>query len=112
MSKTPHPIFLVLAISGVCIVGDYFLKRASQSATPFRTLDFAIGTLVFAATAIGWVLLLPRMKLGVVGVVYGVSTVLFMALLGSLVFGESLRPREMLGMALGIASMVLLARFA
>ena len=107
-----NPLALTLAISAFCIVGDYFLKRASQAAAPFRTLDFGIGLLVFASTAAGWILILPHRKLGVVGAVYGVSTVLFMALLGWLVFGESLRPVELIGMGLGVASIVLLARFA
>ena len=110
--KALPPIVLTMVISGVCIIGDYYLKRASQTAAPFRTMAFAIGVLIFASTAIGWVLIFPHMKLGVVGVVYGVSTVLFMALLGRLVFGESLRPQELFGMGLGIASIVLLARFA
>ena len=105
-------VLLTLLISAICIVGDFFLKLASNSSRPFWTWQFFVGTAIFAATSIGWVIVLPYLKLGAVGVVYGVSTVLFMALLGWLSFGESLRWSEVLGITLGITSIVLLARFA
>ena len=105
-------VAITLLISAACIVGDYYLKIASNSPRPFRTQAFAIGTAVFAATSFGWVLVLRHLKLGAVGVVYGVSTVLFMALLGWVAFGETLRWHEMLGLLLGVASILLLARFA
>ena len=105
-------IFITLLISSFCLLGDYFLKRASQSPFPFRTGEFALGTMIFAVTAIGWVIVLPKLKLGVVGVIYGVSTVLFMALLGWLVFGERLHWHEGLGLVLGVVSIALLSRFA
>lgn len=105
-------VAVTLLISLVCIVGDYFLKKASQTEHPFQTYKFAVGTVVFALSAVGWVIVLPYMKLGAIGVVYGVSTVLFMALLGWLVFGERLRWQEGVGVVLGVTSIVLLARFA
>jgi drug/metabolite transporter (DMT)-like permease len=105
-------IVVTLVISAVCIVGDYYLKLASKSPTPFRTPQFFIGTAVFAATSIGWVVVVQHLKLGSIGVTYGVSTVLFMALLGWLAFGETLRWYESVGMLLGIVSIVLLTRFA
>lgn len=92
-------------------MGDYFLKIASRAPFPFRTAEFAIGAVIFGASAIGWVLILPHLKLTAVGVIYGVSTVLFMALLGLFVFDETLTAREWAGLVLGVASIVLLARF-
>ena len=110
---TQNQAFLVtFAISALSLVGDYFLKRASQSVQPFYSFEFLVGLVIFASTAAGWVVVLRVIKLGVVGVIYGVSTVLFMALLGRLAFGESLRPQEVLGLCLGIASIMLLARFS
>ena len=78
----------------------------------FGSFDEWLTTQMSASTAAGWVVVLRVIKLGVVGVIYGVSTVLFMALLGRLAFGESLRPQEVLGLCLGIASIMLLARFS
>jgi drug/metabolite transporter (DMT)-like permease len=105
-------VAVTLLISAACIVGDYYLKIASNSPKPFRTMPFAIGVAVFAATSVGWVYVLRHLKLGAVGVVYGVSTVLFMALLGRVAFGETFRWYEVTGVLLGVASIVLLARFA
>lgn len=105
-------ILITLGISVFCIVGDYFLKRASTLPHPFSRFEFAVGTAIFAATSVGWVLVLPHMKLGIIGTVYGVSTVLFMALLGYVSFGESLYWFECVGILLGVASIILLARLA
>lgn len=105
-------VLLTLAISAICILGDYYLKLASRSATPFRTTHFAAGTAIFAATGFGWVYILRHLNLSAVGVTYGVSTVLFMACLGWLMFGEKIAWHEWVGITLGIASIVLLARFA
>lgn len=105
-------VAVTLIISAVCIAGDYFLKVASKANSPFRTRAFLYGTVIFGATSIGWVVVLRHLKLAAVGTTYGVSTVLFMALLGWLVFGESLRWHELFGVTLGLASIVLLWRFA
>lgn len=96
----------------VCLVGDYFLKRASLLSQPFRSIEFFVGIVIFAATAAGWVIVLRVLKLGTIGVIYGVATVLFMTLLGWLGFGESLRWHEWAGIILGIISILLLTRFA
>ena len=104
-------ILITLATSALCLVGDYLLKQASRAPFPFRTAEFAIAVVIFGASAIGWVLILPHLKLAAVGVIYGVSTVLFMALLGWLVFGETLTVREWAGLVFGVASILLLARF-
>jgi hypothetical protein len=80
---TPNQCAMItLAVSLVCIVGDYYLKRASQAPRPFSTWEFFAGTIIFGLSGVGWVIVLPSMKMASVGTVYGVSTVLFMAVLG------------------------------
>ena len=105
-------VLVTLGISLACLAGDYYLKRASQLAQPFRSIEFVLGIVIFAATAAGWVIVLRVLKLGTIGVIYGVATVIFMTLLGWLGFGESLRWHEWAGIILGIISILLLTRFA
>jgi small multidrug resistance pump len=105
-------IILTLLMSAGCLVGDYFLKRASVLPRPFQSIEFFSAAAVYALSAVVWVIVLPRLKLGAVGIIYGVSTVLFTALLGWLAFGEKLQWHELSGMVLGIISILLLARFA
>ncbi len=101
---------LTLGVSLFCLLGDYLLKRASQMPAPFRTPEFVVGAMIFALVSAGWVLVFPQLKMAAVGMMYGVSTVVFTALLGWLAFGEALGLREILGLVLGLAGMLLLAR--
>ena len=105
-------IVLTLLMSAACLVGDYCLKRASLLPRPLQSIHFFSGTAVYALSGVVWVFVLPRLKLGAVGLVYGGSTVLFTAILGWLAFGEKLQWHEVSGLALGIVSIVLLARFS
>ncbi|GMG81911.1 hypothetical protein LNKW23_11240 [Paralimibaculum aggregatum] len=107
-----RPIFLMAFIAVVTMVGDYFLKLASLRAEPVANLPFAIGAGCYALTALGFALALQGASMAAVGVWYALLTVLFMTGMGVFVFGENLRPREMLGVAMAVGSILLLARFA
>jgi len=100
-------ILVTIGFSAVGVVGDYFLKLASQQATPLRTMWFYIGFAVYASTAFGWVFVMKHLKLATVGVVYSVSMIVLLTAIGAIVFRESLGP-----LILAIASLYLLMRFA
>jgi multidrug transporter EmrE-like cation transporter len=105
-------ILITIGFSAVGVVGDYFLKLASQQASPLRSSWFYIGFAVYASTAFGWVIVMKHLKLAVVGVVYSVAMIVLLTAVGAIGFGESLGPREIAGVILAVASIVLLMRFA
>src|SRR5262249_8191278 len=105
-------VAVTVAFSVVGVVGDYFLKLASGAENPLRSRWFYVGFLVYASTAFGWVFVMRHLKLGTIGVVYSVSMVLLLTLVGTWWFGESLNYYEMAGIALAILSLILLVRFA
>ena len=105
-------ILVTIGFSAVGVIGDYFLKLASQHATPLRSVSFYVGFVVYASTAFGWVFVMQHLKLAVVGVVYSVSMIILLTAIGTFVFKESLGPREIAGLILAIASLCLLTRFA
>jgi small multidrug resistance pump len=105
-------VIATAALSLTAVVADYFLKRASGAASPFRTLAFLIGLVIYASTAFGTVFVFRHLKMAVSGVVYSVCLVLMLTLLGSIGFRETLRPVEMVGIAMAIGSLILLTRFA
>jgi small multidrug resistance pump len=111
---TPFVVAVGVAfIALITVVGDYFLKLASQqTASPFLNRWFLCGFVVYALCAFGWVIAMQHMKLATIGVVYSVSTVLFLTLLGVFVFGETLNKYEMVGIACALMSIVLLSRFS
>jgi multidrug transporter EmrE-like cation transporter len=105
-------VAVTLAFSVVGVVGDCFLKLASAADNPLRSRWFYVGFCVYASTAFGWVFVMRHLKLGTIGVLYSVSMVLLLALMGALWFGERLSYAELAGILLAVAALVLLGRFA
>ncbi len=112
MSSHSLAILITIGFSAVGVIGDYFLKLASQQASPLRSGWFYVGFAVYASTAFGWVIVMKHLKLAVVGVVYTVAMIVLLTAVGAIGFGESLGPREIAGVILAVASIVLLMRFA
>lgn len=112
MADNTKSILVVVFLSAFTVLGDYFLKLASQNERPFTTKYFLAGAMTYTSGAFGWVWVMRHLKLSHIGVVFSVSTVLFLGLLGILGFQERLRGTESLGIALGVASLILLGRRA
>jgi small multidrug resistance pump len=105
------PILLAIGLSLVGVIGDYLFKLASEKSHPILNAQFWIGFVVYSSTAFGWVYVMRSMNLAHVGVVYGVSTVLFLTLAG-LMHGERISATEGLGIAMAVGSILLLRRFS
>lgn len=112
MGKTSLALLLTFGFSLLGVLGDYFLKVASLADRPFRTAAFYVGFAVYGSTAFGWLFAMRHLKLATISIVYSVSIVLVLTGLGVVVFNERLRPTEVLGIALALASLVLLVRFS
>jgi multidrug transporter EmrE-like cation transporter len=105
-------VIVTVAFSIIGVLGDYFLKLASQRPHSLRTPAFYIGFALYASTAFGWVFVMKHLKLGTISVLYSISMVLLLTAIGTAIFGERLRGPEILGLLLAIAALVLLMRFA
>jgi drug/metabolite transporter (DMT)-like permease len=112
MGKPALALLATVAFSLVGVVGDYLLKLASSREQPLRTGWFYLGFALYASTALGWVFVMRHLKLATIGVVYSVSMVLLLTMIGVVLFRESLNYYELAGIALAVASLVLLVRFA
>lgn len=110
MNKTALALVFCVLLSILGAIGDYFLKVASLKSHPLLTASFLTGLLVYGCTMVGWVYIMQHLRLGIIGGVYSVSTVLLCVLLGH-IFGERLVPREWIGIALAGVSLLLLTRF-
>lgn len=105
----------LLATIGLCIVtvvGDYLLKRASNHPAPLNSWWFVAGFVVYSSTAFGWLYVMRHLRFATFGAVYAVASVLLLALVGVLFLGESLKWQEVVGIAMAVGAVVLLARFA
>jgi multidrug transporter EmrE-like cation transporter len=112
MEKNWPAVLVTIGFSVLGVVGDYFLKRASASDRPLESRWFYIGFIVYSSTAFGWVYVMRHLKLATIGVVYSVSMIVLLAMIGVTVFRETLGPAEIAGLILAIASLFLLVRFA
>ncbi|MEX2172402.1 MAG: hypothetical protein WD851_23985 [Pirellulales bacterium] len=112
MEKTTLAVLVTIGFSIVGVLGDYFLKLASNEEQSLKSPWFYIGFVVYASTAFGWVFVMKHLKLATVGVVYSVSMILLLTAVGVVFFRESLNGYEIAGLVMAIASLVLLMRFS
>ena len=56
-------VLVTLAFSVVGVLGDYFLKLASQEENSLRALWFYVGFALYASTAFGWVFVISYPKI-------------------------------------------------
>jgi small multidrug resistance pump len=105
-------VVVTIAFSLIGVIGDYFLKLASVRDQPLRTGWFYVGFALYASTAFGWVFVMKYLKLATISVLYSVSMVLLLTAVGVVLFRETLNAFELAGIALAVASLVLLMRFA
>ncbi|MCI0455268.1 MAG: transporter [Candidatus Dadabacteria bacterium] len=112
MDKAWIGVVVTMIFSIVGVIGDYFLKLASNYDNPMKSGWFYIGFALYASTAFGWVFVMRYLKLATIGVLYSVTIILLLSVVGFVFFKEALSPYEIVGIVLAIASLVLLARFA
>ena len=107
------PYLVIVGLSFVGILGDFFLKLASQAQNRGSLWFFLIfGLVTYGLTAFGWFYVIKFLKLSTIGIWYALTTIIFLTLIGVLRFDEHLTLREVIGIVTAICSLVLLARFA
>lgn len=102
-------ILLVIGLSALGVVGDYFIKIAGVKS--FEPKWLAVGTLIYALTAIGWFFAMKQMKLSTLGALYSITIILLLTIVGVGYFKESLGLREIAGIIAAVISVILLAKF-
>lgn len=112
MGSALSAIVVTVVFSAIGVVGDSFLKLASEQPNSYLTRSFAIGFAVYASTAFGWVYVMKHLKLATIGVFYSVTMIVLLTAVGGLFFKERLALQEVVGILLGVAALALLARFA
>lgn len=97
-------------LSVVTVYADYFIKESSLQKNILNK-NLLIGSVIYAITAVGWVFVMKNMKLSTLGVVYGISCIILLVLLGVFVYHEKISAVEVFGILLGLSSIAILYRF-
>ena len=111
MDKKYLAVVVTIAFSVIGVLGDYFLKLASQQPHSLRSRWFLLGFGLYASTAFGWLFVMRHLKLATIGVLYSVSIIVLLTTVGVVFFRETLNAYEMLGLVMAVGSLVLLVRF-
>src|SRR5262249_10989833 len=112
MEKTSIALLVTIAFSIVGVLGDYFLKLASNQEQSLKSVWFYVGFVVYASTAFGWLFVMKHLKLATIGVVYSVSMIVLLTTIGVVFFRESLNSYEIVGLVFAVAALLLLSRFS
>jgi drug/metabolite transporter (DMT)-like permease len=106
------PFLAVVALAGVGVLGDYFVKQAGAGPAYIYYTYFFAGMFTYALTTLGWFFTMKHVKLSTLGMVYSLSTAILLALVGVVFFKEHLSTTDMIGIALGVISLFILGRAA
>lgn len=101
-----------IVLSIITVMGDIFIKNASLQPSFSGWRLFTIGSILWVITAFGWFSLMRKVKLSTLGVLYSLSTIILLTLVSVFYFKEKLAAIEIVGIALALISLVILARFA
>jgi len=110
MSSQQAGLLIVFVLAAVGVLADYFLKLASERANSAQSQWFWLGLTVYALMAGGWVYVMRHLSFSQIGIVYSVSSILLLMLVGTLVLKETLHLSEILGAAMAVGALLLLAR--
>lgn len=105
-------ILIVIGLSLFGILGDYFLKLAGNKDVYVNYKFLSLGIFVYGMLAVGWFFALKYIKMSTIGVPYSLTIIIALALMGYFLFNESLNIYEIMGIVIGIISILLLYRFA
>jgi drug/metabolite transporter (DMT)-like permease len=104
-------LIIAILLSAITVLSDAFIKKASlENSVWNKWLIF--GAVIYGLTAIGWVFVMKSMKLSTLGVIYGISCIAILALVSVFVFHEKISLAEVVGILLGISSIIILYKFA
>lgn len=100
---------ILLAITALTLVGDYCIKLASGREAGFASAVFIAGLLCYGLPAFGWFFLMRSHSLAAIGVLYSAATLILLAALGVVVFREPFGAREIIGVGLALASVLVMS---
>jgi hypothetical protein len=96
----------MILVSATCIYGDILIKNATL-ADPFNYLPVLLASLIYASSAIGWLYVFRHMEVKSVGVMYPLMQMLMLTALGVLKYKEVLTTKCIIGLVLGVISVIL-----
>jgi hypothetical protein len=112
MFESIFPFIIAIVLIIITVIGDSLIKNASLLDSFCGWKSLLIGSILYGLTGLGWFFVMRHMKLSTLGVFYGVGCAILLALIGVFYFREQISSIEVLGIILGLISLIILFRFA
>lgn len=104
-------LFLIIATTLLGVAGDAALKISGQGPRTVNVIWLLAGTVLWILTIPCWFFLFKQTKLINIGIVYVLTNLIALTLLGVLYFKEKITTAEVIGLILAFITIVLLKRF-
>lgn len=104
-------LIIAISLSIITVLADYFIKKASLQNNVWSKW-LVLGAIVYGLTAVGWFFVMKNMKLSTLGAIYGISCITILTIVSVFVFHEKISTIEIIGILLGMASIMILYKFA
>lgn len=101
---------LALITALFVIFGDFAIKLAADAGHSAISHYVLFGVAIYGASAILWFFAMHHVSLAQAGVAYSMLTLISLAIIGAVWFGETLQTREYLGLGCAVLSMLLMSR--
>lgn len=101
-------LFILSIVTAATVLGDYFLKVATEKSEGVMTGWFAAGAIIYGLLAFGWYFLMRSNSLGTIAVMFSASTIVLLTALGHFVFKEQFGLREGIGVSLAVLSVLVM----
>ena len=95
----------------VVIAADTLLKVAAEAGHPVHHVHVLAGCVLYCVSALMWFGSMHHLGLAQAGIAYSMFTLLALAAIGAIWFGEPVGLREVGGIGCALLAMVLMVRF-
>lgn len=102
-----HIFLPILGIVLLSVAGDYFIKIAADKNEVFSAA-FLIGFSLYSVTTVFWFYAMRYLPLNMIAVLYSSMTVIGLVLLGVFTFGEHFGTRQLIGLLLALAAIIVI----
>lgn len=104
--------FFTFITAMIVIIGDYLIKLAVDGGQPMWSGLVVLGVVLYGSSALFWFYAMQHVTLAQAGVAYSMLTLIALAVIGAVYFGEPLHMREYAGLGCALLSMILMSRLA
>ncbi|MGC3938436.1 EamA family transporter [Roseobacter sp. EG26] len=112
MTHMAFGYFFAFFTAFMVIIGDFAIKWAADGGHGVASHYVLLGVVIYGASAIFWFYAMQHVTLAQAGVAYSMLTLIALAIIGAVYFGETLKFREYAGLGCAVLSMILMSRIA